>query len=249
MLANQVVQCDAEDLLKSLDPKSVGAIVTDPPFFIGMGRDDGGMGGDPWEAKVSDVEAAVNWTLPIADQAFRVLRPGGALVVMGGSQSLAAWEICAGRTGLLWMAELTVLWNTGKPRARNFGSLSTAIRWYIRPGARHTFNSGERRAIYSNIIVATKIPTHERVHPAQKPVELTNFLISLLTNEGDLVVDPYAGSGSTLVSAELCGRTWVGAERDENWARIAEHRAHNAEFEETNPLYLWVNGRLVPVEA
>lgn len=249
MLVDQVVCCDAVDLLSSLEPRSVGAVITDPPFFISMGREQvQGMGGDPWDNSICDMEGAINWTSPVAAQTSRILRPGGALVVMGGSQSLAAWELCASRVGLNWMAELTVLWNTGKPRARNFGSLSTSIRWYVKPGSRHSFNSGERRSIYSNVLVATKVPLADRIHPAQKPVELTNFLVSLLTKEEDLVVDPYCGAGTTLVSAALCGRRWLGSDNNEKFAEIANKRAEAAEFEESNPLYLWVNGRLVPIE-
>jgi DNA modification methylase len=117
----------------------------------------------------------------------------------------------------------------------------------VKPGARHLFNSGEQRSIYSNVIVATKVPIAERLHPAQKPVELTNFLVSLLTNEDDLVVDLFAGAGSTLVSAALSGRRWLGCDNDDRYPKIAEERAENAEFEHCNPLYLWVNGKLLPV--
>ena len=251
MLNNQVVTCSAVDLLSNIDSSSVAAVIADPPFFVGIGRGEteGGIGSDPW-SDVSTVEAAITWSRPVADQIKRVLRPGGAFVVMGGSQSLAAWEVVNSKIGLMWMAELTVLWNTGKPRARNFGSLSTSIRWYVKPGARHPFNAnGDARSIYSNVIVCRKVALDRREHPAQKPVELTNFLVSLLTNEGDLVVDPFAGSGSTLVSAAALGRRYIGCDLEDQYVAIAARRARNHEFEETSPLYLWINNRLVPVEG
>lgn len=253
MLRNQVVQCSALDLLKSLDKGSVGAVVHDPPFFINVGRQEGwhqnaGFGTDPW-AEISSVEEAIKWTLPHAEQISRVLHPGGANVVMGGSQSLAAWEVAMSKVGMSWMAELVVLWNTGKPRARNFGSLSTSIRWYVKPGARHAFNAGDVRSIYSNVLVAKKVPPAERIHPAQKPVELTNFLISLLTNEGDMVVDPFCGAGSTLVSAVLCGRPYVGSDIEEKYVAASEKRVLHAEDEETNDIFLWLNNKLIKIEG
>lgn len=248
-LQNQLVCCKAVELLAALPKSSVGAIVTDPPFFVSIGSGpDTGFGRDPWE-EVTSLQQAVDWSMPLACQTARVLRPGGAAVFMGGSQSLSAWELAAAKYGLNWMAELTVLWNQGKPRARNFGSLFTSIRWYSKPGARHQFNSGDRRSIYSNVIVCSKVPIPERVHIAQKPVELTNFLISLLTQEGDMVVDPFCGSGSTLVSAVQCERPWLGGDSDPDSIEKAERRIRNAEFEETRPIYLWVNNRLVPVEG
>lgn len=248
MLNNQVVNVSALDLLSSLERSSVGAVITDPPFFVGMGRgtNEGGFGSDPWE-NITSVEGAIEWTLPHAEQTIRILRPGGAAVIMGGSQSLAAWEVAASRVGLSWMAELTVLWNTGKPRARNFGSLSTSIRWYIKPGAKHSFNSGDARAIYSNVIVCKKVPIEKRDHPAQKPIELTTFLVSLLTAEGDIVVDPFAGAGSTLVSAVLTDRRYIGSDLNPKYVQVAERRIAHAEMEEDNPLYLWINNKLVPV--
>lgn len=251
MLSNQIVNASALDLLRGLDSNTVAAVITDPPFFVGIGRGEheGGFGSDPW-SEISTLEETVKWTLPHAVEVKRVLRAGGGCVVMGGSQSLAAWELAAAKVGLSWMAELVVLWNTGKPRARSFGSLSTSIRWYVKPGARHAFNAAnEARSIYSNVIVCRKVPLEKREHPAQKPVELTNFLVTLLTDEQDLVVDPFCGAGTTMVSAAATNRRWVGGDTDENAVQVATRRSRHPEFEDTNPLYLWINNRLIPVEA
>jgi len=249
--ASVILHSSAVDTLSKLDTGSVGAIITDPPFFMSVKRDGVGQGGDPWATEISTIDDMVAWSVPLATQVARVLRPGGASVFMGGSQSISAWEIAAERAGLVWMAELTVLWNTGKPRARKFGGLTATIRWHAKPGSRHTFNSGAVRAIYSNVLVCTKVPLVERIHPTQKPVELTNFLVSLLTREGDLVVDPFCGSGSTLVSAAMCGRPFVGSDTDIECCRMAEIRVARLELEEANlrPMYLWINNRLEPVEG
>ena len=247
-----VQRAQALDVLSRLPRASVGAIVSDPPFFIGIKRNEGAAGSDPWVGSaVTTIDQMIDWYAPIAHHTARALRPGGACVIMGGSQSIAAWEVAAMRAGLAWMADLTVLWNTGKPRARNFGSLSTTIRWHCKPGYRHSFNSGKARAIYSNVLVCDKIPVKDRLHPAQKPVELTNFLVSLLTEHADCIVDPFCGSGSTLVSAAMCGRSFVGSDLDDAYCDIARKRTKQLELEEADlrPLYLWVNGDLYPVEA
>lgn len=256
MLRNQVIQCAAVDLLSAIPASTVSAIITDPPFFINVGRQQdwsqaAGFGTDPWTPDISSLDDAIRWTAPHAREALRVLKPGGALVVMGGAQSLAAWEVTTAQLNMPWMAEITVLWNTGKPRARNFGSLSTAIRWYVKPGARHAFNAGDARSIYSNVIVAKKVPPNERLHPAQKPLELTNFLVSLLTNERDLVVDPFAGAGSTLVSAAICSRDYLGSDIEEKYVTVAERRIlnHDTEEIEDSDIHLWLNNRLIKIEG
>lgn len=253
-MLSRIVHSPAVELLSTLPSNSIGAMIADPPFFISTGRASDwsqrrGVGSDPW-VPLSGTDAMVEWSLPLAQQVMRVLRPGGACVVMGGAHSISAWQVAADRVGLTWMAELMVLWNTGKPRANNFGSLTTTIRWHFKPGHRHTFNAGARRSIYSNVLVCDKVPLADRVHPSQKPVELTNFLVSLLTDEGDLIVDPFCGSGSTLVSAAMCDRPFIGGDAELAYCRIAETRVKRIELEEANlrPLFLWINGNLYPVE-
>lgn len=254
MLQDTIVNCSADDLLGSCDDLSVGAIVTDPPFFISTGRSGGGEFSDPW-SRVTSLEEALNEVRPTIDHAKRVLRVGGALVVMGQGICTTVWDFLARQAGLNWMAELTVLWNTGKPRSQNFGSLHTHVNWYSKPGAKHTFNSGDMRSIYSNVLVCKKVPLNERKHVSEKPVGLTNFLISLLTKTGtgemeegaDLIVDPFCGSGSTLVSAAMCGRRWLGSDLNPTYASEALTRVHHHELEEVEPVYLWINGRLEAV--
>jgi len=58
-------------------------------------------------------------------------------------------------------------------------------------------------------------------HPTQKPLELVRRLVAAATRPGELVVDPFAGSGTTLVAAEALGRRWLGCERDPGYRRIA----------------------------
>lgn len=243
-----VVKGEAVEVLSALPDRSVGACISDPPFFTGIGRPDAdtwGFGHDPWE-NLSTVGDATLWATLVFHELARVTRKGGAVVVMAGVHAVSAWMAAAENAGLIWMAELVVLWNTGKPRQRNFGSLHTHILWFAVPGARHVWNH-PKLSIYSNIIVCHKVPIAERSHPAQKPVELTNFLISLLTKQDDVILDPFCGSGSTLVSASNLGRPFVGIEREDKHWKSAKRRVAHAEMEEEKPLYLWVNGRLEQV--
>lgn len=250
----RVVNASALELLATLKTGTVGALVMDPPFFVSTTRDGGGLGDDPWESDnghISDTAGMIAWSEPLAQECYRVLRPGGAVIVMGGARSISAWQVAADAAGLRWMAEITVLWNTGKPRARNFGSLTATIRWHTKPGARHTFNSGDVRSIYSNVVVCKKVPPADRKHPAQKPVELTTFLIDLLTEETDLVVDPFCGSGSTLVSAAMENRPWLGGDTDLSYCCAAELRTKRLELEEAamQEMFFWINGKQYPIEG
>lgn len=64
------------------------------------------------------------------------------------------------------------------------------------------------------------------LHPAQKPIKLIEALIDLVTIPGQLVVDPFAGSGTTLAAAKSLGRYYIGFESDERYAEIAQKRLH-----------------------
>lgn len=217
-----VAHCSAYDLLSAVDDGVIGAVITDPPEVV------------------TDAKSVIR-------QVGRVLRPGGGLVVIGSSpRALAVWERLGPKAGLHRMAEVVVLWDSGKPRTRNFGSLHTRVIWYTKGGNRHTFNMDldviPGREMFSNVVIVKRVPVLERVHPSEKPVGLTNFLVSLLTNTGDVVVDPYCGSGSTLVSAVQCGRGYLGADIDEWHVRTAQRRIGHADLELPEPVYLWVNG-------
>ncbi len=67
-------------------------------------------------------------------------------------------------------------------------------------------------------------PSEGRLHPAQKPVRLLKALIELTTRPGHLVVDPFAGSGSTAVAAHELGRRWLAIEQDSRLCAVIEQR-------------------------
>lgn len=213
------MHCSAHDLLSSLEDSSVGAIITDPP------------------ERIASVKQVMRDT-------GRVLRPGGGLIVFGTNRALRPFEQLGRYAGLSLMSELVVLWDSGKPRTRNFGSLHTRVLWFAKGGYRYTFNIDldPNQQIYSNVLVCKRVPIIDRVHPSEKPVGLTNFIISLLTNPQDLIVDPFCGSGSTLVSAVHCGRHYLGCDTDVSAVRVANKRVVHADLESPEPVYLWVNG-------
>ena len=63
-----------------------------------------------------------------------------------------------------------------------------------------------------------------RVHPTQKPVKLFQWIIDKYTQPSDVILDPYCGSGSCLVAAQLCERKWIGIEIEPSYVKIAQER-------------------------
>ena len=91
-------------------------------------------------------------------------------------------------------------------------------------------NGEERKLTRPNqpdVIQGMDVPDF-KYHPAEKSVELLKYLISNSTIEGELVLDPFCGSGSTLVAAEELGRRWIGIEIEQKWYEVAKARVSEA---------------------
>ncbi len=75
-----------------------------------------------------------------------------------------------------------------------------------------------------NILTSGFMPRETGRHPTQKPIKLMQALIELTTKEGQIVLDPFCGSGSTLIAAKLLGRNFIGFEANKGYSAIAEER-------------------------
>lgn len=79
----------------------------------------------------------------------------------------------------------------------------------------------------TSIVKFKKLHPSVVVHPTQKPLELYEWLVKTYTNEGDTVLDPFMGSGTTGVACKQLGRNFIGIELDENYFAIANERINN----------------------
>ena len=72
-----------------------------------------------------------------------------------------------------------------------------------------------------------RVPSNKLVHPNEKPVELMEEIIGYTTRVGDVVLDPFTGSGSTIEAAARMGRGYIGIEINERYCEIARERVRN----------------------
>ena len=109
--------------------------------------------------------------------------------------------------------------------------------WAGKRGARHTFNydavnsrdpAAQVGSVWRMAPPSRREKRHGR-HPTQKPLRLVRRALVACTREGDLVFDPFSGSGTTAVAAKELNRTFVGAELEEEYAEIAARRVLAAE--------------------
>ena len=204
----------AEDLLAGLQPDSVAAIVTDPPFGISYqsnhrkGVKTRPVGGD-WQVSIG----------AFFTQLGRVLRIGGAAYVCTRWDVLPSWQTAVARP---LKVRNVIAWDKGNHTAGdltgNFGYRWEAI-LFITKG-RHALR-GRR---WPNLWQIPRVPATAWTVPTEKPVALFQRCIEASTDPGDLVADPYCGSGTLGVAAAACGRSAMLCDIDPEMIRIAAWR-------------------------
>lgn len=242
---NRVHCTDAEALLAGIEKESAAMVVLDPPGRIGI---DGAYHGDhPFDEMLTKL-------IPIGDKINKALMPGGVIVVVGSAVVHSTWDFVAAYRGFKYIAEIVVLWKLAdgrkwRERAASPTSRASVIRWYRKPG--HTEAARQTLSLPSNVLTAYEIPVAERLSYSELPIELFNYLITALTLPGDLVVDPFCGSGAALVSAESTDRLWIGGDNDKRMCDIAARRVQKAmtTVTECRPLAMWTPAREIALEG
>lgn len=151
---------------------------------------------------------------------YRVLKNDSHCYFMVNGRNLKDLWIEVEKVGFKFQNLLVWVKNNATPCA--YYMLQTEFILMLRKGnAKYINNMGTTNVFtYPNII-------GNKYHPTEKPVELMKDLILNSTNEGDIVLDPFMGSGTTCIAAKECNREYVGFEIDEKYFNIAKERLDN----------------------
>ena len=217
---------EAEDVLPTLAAGGTDLILTDPPYNVSVrnGRDGTTVGtvkrkdGSRREVRRNFGEWDRDWQPePFLREAVRLLRPGGSLLAFT-SHYLVAPFLASGldfRSPVYWRKT-----NPSPAFPQQYVSAAEMAMWMTKGGP-WTFNpDGFRPNVYDHASVGGT----DRVHPNQKPVPLMAQLAAVHSCPGDLILDPFMGSGSTLRAVKRVDRRAVGIERDERYCEIAARR-------------------------
>ena len=198
----------------------VGAVITDPPFEMEahthQPRVHGGVHNDPLDfAPVTGEQRS--W-LP----AWARSNCAGWLLVFCQAESLHLWRAefdrsgCAYKRAMVWVKpDGMPQWSGDRP---GMGYETIASAWC--GGGRSRWSGGGRTGVFTH----NKRGTSAREHQTQKPDDLMDELVKLFTDPGDVVFDPFMGSGTTLRAAKDLGRKATGIEIEEKYCRIAADR-------------------------
>ena len=196
----QVITGDCLDVLPTLAAGSVDAVITDPPYGIGAGKMNLGM----WQSsRMTKSEWDSAPPLPSTIRAIVNLAP--TAVVWGGNY----FDLPPSRG--------FIVWDKGNGfKGRSFSECEYAWTNLDRPARifRHDPLAGGDYV--------------GRLHKTQKPLPLMLWVIESCTNPGDLILDPFCGSGTTGVACVQTGRRFIGIEIDPGYADIARTRIAKA---------------------
>lgn len=217
-----IIQSDYLEFLNNLKPRSVDLILTDPPFDISKktGFSNVGEKGIQRFAVNMDfgkLDGPVSLN-ELATSAYRALRTGGSIIIWYDWKKISYLLESLSQFKMIRL----IIWQKTNPVPLNMKSTylsnSREVAISAVKGGKPTFNDEYHNGVFSYPI------TRNRIHPNQKHLELTRDLIKIHSRKGDLVVDPFAGSGTTGVAALQLGRRFEGCDIDQEYVNLANER-------------------------
>jgi adenine-specific DNA-methyltransferase len=203
---DRVINADCLAALPQLPSGSMDFVLTDPPYLVGY-RDRHGR------SIAGDVDG--KWLKPAFAEVFRVLKPGRFCVSFYGWQRaddfLTAWrDVGFHPVGhLVWV----------KSYASKRGLLAAQHEQAYLLAKPPT---GEPPQVLPDVLAWEY--SGNVLHPTQKPVRSLKPVIESFTRPGEVVLDPFCGSGSTLLAAKILGRRYVGIDLDAGYCQAARRR-------------------------
>lgn len=233
-----VINGDALATLTTWSPGIADAIVTDPPYNSGgtspsdrrrrTARDKytTGRAGDlaneleTFDGDSRDQRGYLAWLALVLSECYRITLPGGSLLVATDWRQLPVTTDAVQAAGWRWAGIVT--WAKPRHRSRPMkGGFWRQTEFYV--WATHGALRSDHEVYLPGVVEAAAPSGAERTHPTQKPQALMRELVKVAP-EGGLVVDPFAGSGSTAEAALTEGRRFLGVELSEHYARVARER-------------------------
>lgn len=223
-----IINADSKNIITQIPDNSVDFILTDPPYNLGQysrgnislhGRSD--MNNDIAEWDKIDFNPE-EW----ADEFIRILKPTGNIFIFTSYNHIGRWYNCLDRK---FDTTNFMIWHKTNPAPKIFraGFLNSCEMIFTCWNKKHTWNFISQKEMHNFLETPICMPP-ERLkdpkHPAQKPVSILKKMITIASNESDIVFDPFMGVGSTGVAALQLKRKFIGIEIDKIYFDAAKKR-------------------------
>jgi len=230
---NQIIQGDCLEVMRELPDKSVDMIFTDPPYKLtGGGKGNSLLRKPELEncAFTTTGEVFSNPTPEFSDWIpllYRVLKENSYVFIMSNDRNVRdIWQECE-KTGLIFCELLVMNKGAGVPSSYFFKS-AEFILMFRKGGYKKLEVFGQKTVFNVNMPIGDN-----KVHPTEKPIELIIPIIKACSKTGDIIFDPFSGSGSTAVAALNTGRFFIGIEKEPKYCDIARKRVEQAQAQQS----------------
>lgn len=242
---NQIIKGDCIEVLKSLPENSIDVIFADPPYNLQLRNElyrpnmtKVNAVTDPWDQFASFQEYD-DFTKEWLSACKRVLKTTGTIWVIGSYHNIYRVGSILQDLGF-WILN-DIAWIKANPmpqfRGVRFTNAHETLLWAQKKrGAKYTFNHHAMKDLNDDLQMRSDwvIPicsgservrvNGEKAHSTQKPEALLYRILMASSNPGDVVLDPFFGTGTTGAVAKKLGRNWIGIERDKKYIRVAQKR-------------------------
>jgi site-specific DNA-methyltransferase (adenine-specific) len=244
---NQIIQGDCVEVMNSLPEKSIDLIFADPPYNLQLQNDlhrpdmtRVDAVNDDWD-QFPSFQAYDEFTRGWLIACKRILKPTGSIWVIGSYHNIFRVGTVMQDLGYWILNDVIWIKNNPMPNFRGvrFTNAHETLIWAsTAQDAKYTFNhhamknfndEKQMRSDWWLLSLATgserlKDEQGDKAHSTQKPQDLLYRVILSSSNSGDIVLDPFFGSGTTGAVAKLLHRQWIGIEREEKYIPLARKR-------------------------
>ncbi len=259
---------DCTNMMRRLPENSVDLVFADPPYNLQLGGDltrpdNSNVHGvtEAWD-RFDSFEVYDAFTRLWLAEARRVLKPNGALWVIGSYHNIFRVGAAIQNAGY-WILN-DVVWRKTNPmpnfRGTRFTNAHETLIWAAyEQKAKYTFNYDALKMANEGLQMRSdwempictgaerlKRADGKKAHPTQKPESLLHRILVASTNPGDVVLDPFFGTGTTGAVAKRLGRRFIGMERDPAYVEFAMDRISKVEPLEAEALAVTPSKRAAP---
>ena len=227
---NRIYNMDCLEGLKLIPSESIDLVVTDPPYKLTSRGTSGNMGGAFWTGDLAKSgEVFESGSVDISDwidECYRVLKNGTHIYIMTNDKNITSYLSEIDKSGFKFVK--TLVWV--KPN-------KICGRWYMtqketiilaRKGEQRPINNAGTSDVLFTPNFKKQKSNGKNLHDTEKPVELLQTFVENSSNEGETVLDPFMGSGTTAVACIKTNRKYIGFEISEEYCKIAEKRIQKA---------------------